>query len=272
MWSRLVEGFSVTRLKFEILYFTSLFFFFFFFLEGAGKNRKIEKKKKRKTVTGPPHSNVSENCLVVTTYMLPLPLRLESIGPGRADWEQQQLLGLCIGFYITHTLNSSPISRPNCPQIVMLYAFSESQGFNIVGNSQKIHKWCQQSNFSPQSNPHSSVLRLRRQLNESSSFTPFTTLFLLLSPSSHIWYTFFSFLLLPCNSQKKENVSLIFFIFVLPFQPPKPSDRAQVQSREVRLPDSPPISLDDQDVQIVSFVTVLIFLTDMSLSYYNAIF
>lgn len=45
-----------------------------------------------------------------------------------------------------------------------------------------------------------------------------------------------------------------------------------MQSREVRLPDSPPISLDDQDVQIVSFVTVLIFLTDMSLSYYNAIF
>ncbi|PQQ20289.1 nuclear pore complex protein NUP205 [Prunus yedoensis var. nudiflora] len=31
---------------------------------------------------------------------------------------------------------------------------------------------------------------------------------------------------------------------------PKPSDRAQVQSREVRLPDGPPISLDDQDVQI----------------------
>ncbi|XP_059431871.1 nuclear pore complex protein NUP205 isoform X2 [Corylus avellana] len=34
------------------------------------------------------------------------------------------------------------------------------------------------------------------------------------------------------------------------YPPPKPSDRAQVQSREVRLPDSPPISLDDQDVQI----------------------
>ncbi|OMO57831.1 Nuclear pore complex protein, partial [Corchorus olitorius] len=31
---------------------------------------------------------------------------------------------------------------------------------------------------------------------------------------------------------------------------PKPSDRVQVQSREVRLPDSPPISLDDQDAQI----------------------
>ncbi|XP_020537054.1 nuclear pore complex protein NUP205 isoform X2 [Jatropha curcas] len=34
------------------------------------------------------------------------------------------------------------------------------------------------------------------------------------------------------------------------YPPPKPSDRAQVQSKEVRLPDSPPISLDDQDVQI----------------------
>lgn len=37
---------------------------------------------------------------------------------------------------------------------------------------------------------------------------------------------------------------------LLSFPPPKPSDRAQVQSKEVRLPDSPPISLDDQDVQI----------------------
>ncbi|GKA66091.1 cysteine protease ATG4-like protein [Tanacetum coccineum] len=32
--------------------------------------------------------------------------------------------------------------------------------------------------------------------------------------------------------------------------PPKPSDRAQVESKEVRLPDSGPIPLDDQDVQI----------------------
>ncbi|XP_030954556.1 nuclear pore complex protein NUP205 isoform X1 [Quercus lobata] len=37
---------------------------------------------------------------------------------------------------------------------------------------------------------------------------------------------------------------------LLSFPPPKPSDRAQVQLREVRLPDSPPISLDDQDVRI----------------------
>ncbi|XP_057996049.1 nuclear pore complex protein NUP205-like [Hevea brasiliensis] len=37
---------------------------------------------------------------------------------------------------------------------------------------------------------------------------------------------------------------------LLSYPPPKPSDRAQVQSKEVRLPDSPPISLDDQDVQI----------------------
>ncbi|CAI0542937.1 unnamed protein product [Linum tenue] len=37
---------------------------------------------------------------------------------------------------------------------------------------------------------------------------------------------------------------------LLNYPPPKQSDRAQVQSKEVRLPDSPPISLDDQDVQI----------------------
>lgn len=42
----------------------------------------------------------------------------------------------------------------------------------------------------------------------------------------------------------------LFFNFL--FQPPKASDRAQVQSREIRLPDSLPISLDDQDVAIVS--------------------
>ncbi|XP_028126771.1 nuclear pore complex protein NUP205-like isoform X1 [Camellia sinensis] len=38
---------------------------------------------------------------------------------------------------------------------------------------------------------------------------------------------------------------------LLSYPPPKQSDRAQVQSREVRLPDSSPISLDEQDVQIV---------------------
>ncbi|KAH1131571.1 hypothetical protein J1N35_002949 [Gossypium stocksii] len=37
---------------------------------------------------------------------------------------------------------------------------------------------------------------------------------------------------------------------LLSYPPPRPSDRAQVRSKEVRLPDSPPISLDDQDVQI----------------------
>ncbi|CAA0815850.1 Nuclear pore complex protein NUP205 [Striga hermonthica] len=37
---------------------------------------------------------------------------------------------------------------------------------------------------------------------------------------------------------------------LLSYSPPKPSDRAQVQSKEVRLPDAGPISLDDQDVQI----------------------
>ncbi|XP_070003798.1 nuclear pore complex protein NUP205 [Nicotiana sylvestris] len=37
---------------------------------------------------------------------------------------------------------------------------------------------------------------------------------------------------------------------LLSYPPPKTSDRVQVQSKEVRLPDSGPISLDDQDVQI----------------------
>lgn len=35
-------------------------------------------------------------------------------------------------------------------------------------------------------------------------------------------------------------------------QPPRPADRAELQSKEVRLPDAGPISLDDQDVHIVS--------------------
>ncbi|KAF6151180.1 hypothetical protein GIB67_037388 [Kingdonia uniflora] len=37
---------------------------------------------------------------------------------------------------------------------------------------------------------------------------------------------------------------------LLSYPPPRASDRAQVQSKEVRLPDSAPIPLDDQDVQI----------------------
>ncbi|KAH9800247.1 nuclear pore complex protein NUP205 [Citrus sinensis] len=59
----------------------------------------------------------------------------------------------------------------------------------------------------------------------------------------------------PSPAQRIELIhaihnSLSSFKSLLSYPPPKPSDRAQVQSREVRLPDSPPISLDDQDVQI----------------------
>ncbi|KAI5320580.1 hypothetical protein L3X38_040288 [Prunus dulcis] len=59
----------------------------------------------------------------------------------------------------------------------------------------------------------------------------------------------------PSPSQRVELMhairnSLSSFQSLLSYPPPKPSDRAQVQSREVRLPDGPPISLDDQDVQI----------------------
>ncbi|KAE8668521.1 NUP205 protein [Hibiscus syriacus] len=44
--------------------------------------------------------------------------------------------------------------------------------------------------------------------------------------------------------------SLSSLKYLLSYPPPKPSDRAQVQSKEVRLTDSSSISLDDQDVQI----------------------
>ncbi|KAL6992056.1 hypothetical protein U1Q18_010167 [Sarracenia purpurea var. burkii] len=59
----------------------------------------------------------------------------------------------------------------------------------------------------------------------------------------------------PTPSQRMELVhairhSLPTLQSLLSYLPPKPSDRAQVESREVRLPDSSPISLDDQDVQI----------------------
>lgn len=59
----------------------------------------------------------------------------------------------------------------------------------------------------------------------------------------------------PTPSQRIELIhcirhSLPSLQSLLSYPPPKPSDRAQVQSREVRLPDSSPISLDDQDVQI----------------------
>lgn len=48
------------------------------------------------------------------------------------------------------------------------------------------------------------------------------------------------------------SVDYLFCFLINNLQPPKPSDRAQVQLKEVRLPDAGPIPLDDQDVQIVS--------------------
>ncbi|KAL2479697.1 Nuclear pore complex protein [Abeliophyllum distichum] len=59
----------------------------------------------------------------------------------------------------------------------------------------------------------------------------------------------------PTPSQRIELIhairhSLPAFKSLLSYPPPKQSDRAQVQSKEVRLPDARPISLDDQDVQI----------------------
>ncbi|CAH8279240.1 unnamed protein product [Arabidopsis lyrata] len=60
---------------------------------------------------------------------------------------------------------------------------------------------------------------------------------------------------LPTPTQRIELTHAIRNSFssiqnLLSFPPPKPSDRAQVQSKEIRLPDSLPISLDDQDVAI----------------------
>ncbi|XP_057538767.1 nuclear pore complex protein NUP205 isoform X1 [Amaranthus tricolor] len=37
---------------------------------------------------------------------------------------------------------------------------------------------------------------------------------------------------------------------LLSFPPPRPADRTEVQSKEVRFPNSPPMTLDDQDVQL----------------------
>ncbi|KAK3002877.1 hypothetical protein RJ639_020134 [Escallonia herrerae] len=59
----------------------------------------------------------------------------------------------------------------------------------------------------------------------------------------------------PSPSQRVELIhalrsSLSTFQSLLSYPPPNPSDRAQVQSKEVRLPDSGSISLDDQDVHI----------------------
>ncbi|MQL73491.1 hypothetical protein Taro_005839 [Colocasia esculenta] len=60
----------------------------------------------------------------------------------------------------------------------------------------------------------------------------------------------------PSPDQRMElmhaiRTSLPYFQSLLSYPGPRASDRAQVQSKEVRLPDSSPISLDDMDVQIV---------------------
>ena len=47
------------------------------------------------------------------------------------------------------------------------------------------------------------------------------------------------------------NLGLGVFLCVCG-QGPKASDRTQVESKEVRLPDMPPITLDDTDVKTVS--------------------
>ncbi len=51
---------------------------------------------------------------------------------------------------------------------------------------------------------------------------------------------------------KLLNTPVFFFCLVGFWQTPKAEDRARVVSREVRLPNAPPTTLDDQDAQIVS--------------------
>ncbi|KAF9620486.1 hypothetical protein IFM89_013103 [Coptis chinensis] len=74
----------------------------------------------------------------------------------------------------------------------------------------------------------------------------------------HLLSTIESALLGPSPPSPRERIELMhalrsissLFQSLLLYPPPKAADRFQVQSKEVRLPDSPPISLDDQDVQI----------------------
>jgi nuclear pore complex protein Nup205 len=56
---------------------------------------------------------------------------------------------------------------------------------------------------------------------------------------------------LQSGEEKLLNAPVIFILFLVGFwQAPKADDRAQVVSREVRLPNAPPTILDDQDAQI----------------------
>ncbi|KAK7258456.1 hypothetical protein RIF29_24034 [Crotalaria pallida] len=74
----------------------------------------------------------------------------------------------------------------------------------------------------------------------------------------HLLSTLESALLGPSPPTAAQRVELLHairssfssFQSLLLYPPPKSSDRSQVESKSVRLPDSLPISLDDQDVQI----------------------
>jgi hypothetical protein len=68
----------------------------------------------------------------------------------------------------------------------------------------------------------------------------------------------------PTPSQRIEVLhairsSLQSFQSLLSYPPPNSSDRAQVQSKSIRLQDSTLITLDDNDVQIVSFSVKCLF-------------
>lgn len=63
------------------------------------------------------------------------------------------------------------------------------------------------------------------------------------------------------SGEEKLLNTLVFFFFDGFWQAPKAEDRAQVVSREVRLPNAPPTTLDDQDAQIVSSQAISIVVT-----------
>jgi hypothetical protein len=66
----------------------------------------------------------------------------------------------------------------------------------------------------------------------------------------------------PSKWRREASKHPCFFFFLVGFwQAPKAEDRAQVVSREVRLPNAPPTTLDDQDAQIVSSQAISIDVT-----------
>ncbi|KAJ1403557.1 hypothetical protein SESBI_27265, partial [Sesbania bispinosa] len=112
--------------------------------------------------------------------------------------------------------------------------------------------------FSPKLLPFPALVALTQTTHTFSASEGFITAVAQMVSPKHLLATLESVLLSaspPTAAQRVELLhairsSLHSFQSLLSYPPPKPSDRSQVQSKSVRLPDSSPISLDDQDVQI----------------------